>query len=77
MVLEEAKILDKNIVITDTAARECIKGYQKAIILKNTEKEIYEGLKKLLSSDNIKGASAETINTEEYNKIIDDVKGIL
>ena len=73
MVLEEAKILDKNIVITDTAARECIKGYQKAIILKNTEKEIYEGLKKLLSSDNIKGASAETINTEEYNKVLDNL----
>ena len=54
MVLEEAKILNKPIIITDTAARECADGYDKAIILENTRKGIFKGLKKELQSDSIK-----------------------
>lgn len=38
MVLEEAKILGKSILITDTAAREAVNNYEKAIIFENTEK---------------------------------------
>lgn len=37
MVLEEAKILDKPILITDTAAREAVIGYEESTIAKNTE----------------------------------------
>lgn len=37
MVLEEAKILNKFIIITDTAAREAVDGYNNKIILENTE----------------------------------------
>ena len=45
MVLEEAKILDKPIIITDTAAREAVEKYDNATILDNTEDGIYKGLK--------------------------------
>lgn len=45
MVLEEAKILDKQILITDTAAREAVEGYSKAKIFPNSEEGILEGLR--------------------------------
>ena len=45
MVLEEAKILDKYILITNTAARETVENYNKSKIFENTEEGIYEGLK--------------------------------
>ena len=66
MVLEEAKILGKPIILTDTAARECAKGYSKAIILENTEEGILKGLKKELKSDSIK--YLENIQNEEGNQ---------
>lgn len=47
MVLEEAKILNKPILITDTAAREAVKGYSKATILPNTEEGILQGLRNI------------------------------
>lgn len=53
MVLDEAKILNKTVIITDIATKESIQDYDRAIILDNTEKGIYEGLKKVLTSDNI------------------------
>ncbi len=37
MVLEEAKILNKPILITNTAAREAVGGYSNATIFENTE----------------------------------------
>lgn len=57
MVLEEAKILNKKILITDTAAREAIEGYGKSQILENSEETIYNGLKSII----------------EKNKIIDEI----
>lgn len=60
MVLEEAKILNKKIIITDTAARECLEGYKKSIIFDNSEEGIYNGLLKI-----IKNGSESFIN-EEY-----------
>lgn len=51
MVLEEAKILDKYILITDTAARETVENYDKSKIFENTEKGIYEGLKNILMNN--------------------------
>ena len=35
MVLEEAKILNKPIIITNTAAREAVENYKKAVIVEN------------------------------------------
>ena len=51
MVIDEAKILNKNIIITDTAAKEAVNGYSKKVILQNTEDAIFEGLKQILKGN--------------------------
>ena len=48
MVLEEAKIFDKPIVITNTAAKEAVRNYDNSIIVENNEEAIFQGLKKML-----------------------------
>ena len=48
MVLEEAKILNKKIIITDTAAKEAVQNYEKAIVLPNNEESILDGLEKVI-----------------------------
>lgn len=48
MVLVEAKILNKYIIITDTAAREALINYPNSKILPNTEEGIYQGLKEII-----------------------------
>lgn len=48
MVIEEAKILNKPIIITDTAAREAVQNYENSIIVKNTEEAIYAELKEII-----------------------------
>ena len=50
MVLEEAKILSKPIIITDTAAREALVGYSNSKIAKNTEEGIYVNLKEVIKN---------------------------
>ena len=52
MVLEEAKILDKPIIITDTAAREAVEKYENARIFENTEDGIYKGLENIILHNN-------------------------
>lgn len=52
MVLEEAKILDKPIIITDTAAREAVEKYENARIFENTEDSIYRGLENIILYNN-------------------------
>lgn len=83
MVLDEAKILQKPVIITDTAAKESVQNYDKALIFENTEKAIYEGLKKVLTSDNIinvqinKNAEANVENAGNYyDNIIRKIKDI-
>lgn len=51
MVIDEAKFLNKNIIITKTAAEEAVKGYSKKLILENSEEAIYEGLKQVLKKN--------------------------
>ena len=80
MVLEEAKILNKPIILTDTAAIECAKGYKKAIVLDNTFEGIVKGLEKELKSDSIKYLETITdTNSNEKNeeKIIRKIKEII
>lgn len=61
MVVEEAKILNKKILITETAAKEVIKNYPRGEIFENSEEGIYKGLKKTLET--------EDLNEKEYKKI--------
>jgi len=68
MVLEEAKILRKSIIITDTAAREAVQDYKKCIIVENSENEIYKGLK--LCIENGKQENKEEIKKESDNSNI-------
>ena len=70
MVLDEAKILNKQIIITDTAAKESIQDYEKATVLENNEKDIYEGLKKILTHDKINSDFDKS--KEDYLKQIDE-----
>ena len=45
MTILEAKILNKPILITDTAAREAVQNYYKSYITDNNEQGIYKGIK--------------------------------
>ena len=75
MVLEEAKILDKPIIITNTAAREAVEGYKNSKILENTQEEIYEGLKKIILDKkigkNIKQSTMEYDNSKILENVIE------
>ena len=51
MVLEEAKILNKPIMITNTAAREAVENYKNAVIIENDEHEIYNKLKYMIENN--------------------------
>ena len=64
MVIDEAKILNKNIIITNTAAKEAVKGYSKKLILENTEEAIFEGLKQVLQKNVIFEENDTTYNNE-------------
>lgn len=66
MVLEEAKILNKPIILTETAATECANNYYKALILENTEDGILKGLEKELKSDSVK--YLENTQNQEQNE---------
>lgn len=70
MVVDEAKILNKKIIITKTAAIEAVKGYAKKLILENTEDAIYEGLKQVLQKNVVfDDSDTEFDNEELLNKI--------
>ena len=75
MVLEEAKILNKYIVLTNTAAREAVRNYQEKKIVENTEDSIYEGLKELIQT---KDTAPDAKNILYNNKkIIEEVKKVI
>lgn len=82
MVLDEAKILSKKIIITKTAAVESLEGYEKKTIVENNEKGIYDGLKSILTSKDVQDESK--INEEYiqkidkyYNQIIEEINELL
>jgi len=74
MTLVEAKILNKYILITNTAAREVVEDYEKREIFENQEEAIYEGLKNILTK-----TKEEKNSNEQYNnlEIIEQIKQIL
>lgn len=73
MVLEEAKLLGKNIIITDTAAREAVQGYPNTTILENTQEGILQGLEQILQQPKL----VETTNTNYTNQeILQQIKQV-
>ena len=80
MALEEAKILGKDIVITDTAAREAVDKYSNKIILENTEEGIYNGLLEVLENNKQEGINRENEEKKEQydnSSIIEEVKELI
>ena len=76
MVLEEAKILNKPIIITDTAAREAVEKYTKSTILENNEEKIYEGLKQIIKNHK-KIELQETEENYDNKKILEKIEKML
>lgn len=81
MVVEEAKILGKKILITNTAAREVVEKYNKAQIVENNEHAIYKGIKeeiKTIKAEKEAKKETENENTQYNNEnIIEKVKKII
>lgn len=76
MVLVEAKILGKYIIITDTAARETLQDYNYSKIMPNNEEGIYEGLKELfekgINKQNEEGKYDNEIILNEVRELIEE-----
>ena len=77
MVIEATKILNKDIVITNTAAREAVEGYEKAIILNNNEEDIYLGLKEIIQNYVKDTENTTTQSIYDNEEIVKQVKEIL
>ena len=73
MVIEEAKILNKPIIITDTAAREALTDYKNSKILDNKEEGIYKGLEEAIEN---KPQKSE-IEVYDNENIIEELKSML
>ena len=82
MVLEEAKILNKFIIITNTASREVVEDYKNSIILENNEEDIFEGLKKIIENNeklekDMQKNGVNDINSYNNQKLIDKIKKVI
>ena len=77
MVLLEAQILEKFIIITDTSARETLQNYNNRMIVDNDEEAIYVGLSKLLK--NKEEYIKTDYNTQKYNNLdlLEEIKKII
>ena len=75
MVIDEAKILNKKIIITNTAAKEAVEGYSNKIILENNENAIYEGLKQILQKNIVFQEKEEKFDNENLIEKIEKLLG--
>lgn len=74
MVIEEAKILKKTILITNTAAKEAVQDYMDYEIAENSEEGIFELLKHVLTSKKVKRIIQNEYHNEE---IIEKIKKLI
>ena len=73
MILEEAKILQKYLLTTDTAAREAVQGYSRKQVVENNETAIYNAMKEIIGkSQEIKSNKEKVLYDNEY--IINEIK---
>lgn len=75
MVLEEAKILNKPIMITNTAAREAVVNYKNSMIVDNSEEGIYEGLKQIINGKS--KIQNENLTDYENKEILTQIENVL
>lgn len=73
MVLLEAKVLNKDILITDSAAKEVLVNYDKGMIVENTEKGIMEGIEKMIE----KKDGAKVTQSFSNASILEELKELL
>lgn len=76
MVIIEAKLLGKFIIITNTSAVEAIQNYDKSMVVENDEEHIYMGLKELLENKD-KYMNIEIKTKYDNEDIIEEINGIL
>ena len=78
MVLEEAKILNKSILVTDTAAKEAVINYDKKIVIGNNEDAIFDEMRNVLQ-EKYSFLDEENENYDYDNKYLLEqiMKGIL
>lgn len=73
MVIEEAKVLNSYILLTNTAAREAVKNYKdKSLIVANSEMSMYDGFAKYITE-----LGKLKLVEEEVNRVIngqDEIK---
>lgn len=74
MVLEEAKILNKKILITETAAKEAIENYSKGQVFENSEEGIYKGIKTVIQKENSKENDTQGTNLYNNKNIIKKIE---
>ncbi len=76
MVIGEAKILNKPILITNTAAREAVQNYQNSKIAENSEDGIYAVLKEVITSKD-EQKQKENLKPYENEQIICEITKML
>lgn len=74
MVLVEAQILGKRILLTDTAAREAVSSYPNAFIMENSEEGIYQGILKILEKKTLREGSKKYQNENIIYDIIEMIR---
>ena len=70
------QVLNKKILITDTAAREAVENYENAKIVVNNENAIYEALEKILEKKEEKNDNNTDVRYEN-NEIIEQIKQLI
>ncbi len=75
MVLLEGKALEKYILITDSAARETLIGYNDSKIVDNSEDGIYKGIKEIVESKPKVLKKNKDMNKEILNEVISLIDG--
>lgn len=75
MVVQEAEMLNKYILITDMAAREAIGDYENSVIVPNSEKGIYEGLKDIIINKPKVSSSYSFDNKYILEDIVREIEG--
>ncbi len=75
MVLLEAKALDKFILLTDSAARETLTGYENSLVVPNSEEGIYKGIVSVLEGKVKKSKKKKDRNLGLLKQIVDILEG--
>ena len=76
ITLLEAKVLNKYILITNTASQEALENYKNKKIFENNEKDIYNGLKNIIQNHNNLKMNNESL-TDENEEIINKIENLL